>query len=168
MSEYTASVRWRRTSPSFDYEGFSRDHTWRLGGGAEVRASAPPEYLGNPECTNPEQALVAALSACHMLTFLAIAAKKRFVVEAYADEPVGILEPNEDGRLALTRATLRPVITFGGERTPTAQDLARMHYKAQKHCFIANSVRTVVGIESEHLTCPDLASPQQAESADVS
>ena len=91
--------------------------------------------------------LVAALSSCHMLTFLALAARRRLVVERYEDEAVGQLEKNAQGRLAITRATLRPRVAFGGEKTPTADEISRLHHLAHEQCFIANSVTTLVTVE---------------------
>ena len=111
-------------------------------------ASAAPEFLGRAELPNPEEALVAALSSCHMLTFLAVAARKRLVVNSYEDEAVGVMAKNEDGRLAVTRVVLRPRIVWGGERTPTAEEIARMHEISHRECFIANSVRTEVVVET--------------------
>jgi organic hydroperoxide reductase OsmC/OhrA len=148
---------WNRGSEPFEYESFSRDHSWQFGGGIEVMASSPPGYLGNPAHANPEEALVAALSGCHMLTFLAIASKKRLVVDSYADEPVGTLEKNAEGKVSITRVVLQPKVTFGENHTPTPEECRRIHAKAHAHCFIANSVSFPVGMESDCLSCPDLA-----------
>jgi organic hydroperoxide reductase OsmC/OhrA len=147
MSEHRARVVWRRETETFEYDSFSRDHVWQFGGGIEVPASSAPDFSGNPACTNPEESLVAALSSCHMLTFLAIAAKKRLVVEEYIVQPVGFLEKNEAGKLAITRIALHPQVTFGGDKTPTPEECARLHEKAHGHCFIANSVKTAVSWE---------------------
>ena len=149
MSQHRARVSWNRSTESFAYDAFDRDHHWRFAGGAEVPASSAPEYFGNPACVNPEEALVAALSSCHMLTFLAIAAKKRYVVDSYSDEPVGTLEKNSDGKTAVTRVVLHPVVVFGDARTPTAEEYRRIHEKAHAHCFIANSVNFPVCLESD-------------------
>jgi organic hydroperoxide reductase OsmC/OhrA len=147
MSEHRLTLTWQRDGRDFTYEGYSRDHVWTFQGGSVVKASAAPEYKGNPALANPEEAFVAALSGCHMLTFLALAAKKRFVVDRYVDHAVGTLEKNAEGRLAITRVVLRPEITFGGESRPTAADLDTLHDQAHHHCFIANSVRTEVTVE---------------------
>jgi organic hydroperoxide reductase OsmC/OhrA len=93
---------------------------------------------------NPEEQFVAALSSCHMLTFLAVAAKKRFVVESYEDDASGVLERNADGRLAMTQVVLRPKAAFSGEKVPSPDELAAMHEAAHKGCFIANSVKADV------------------------
>ena len=146
MSLHRAHVRWERGSAPFRYESYDRDHQWRFEGGVEVPASAAPEYQGNPARVDPEAALVAAVSSCHMLTFLAIAARKRLVVERYEDEAVGTLEKDADGKLAVTKVVLRPRIVFGGE-PPTAEQIEKLHETAHEHCFIANSVRTAITVE---------------------
>jgi len=148
MSEHRATIAWKRTSADFTYESYNRDHVWRVEGGVEIPASSAPEYLGTLDRVDPERALVAALSSCHMLTFLAIAARKRFVVDAYEDAAVGVMTKNEQGRLFVSRCTLRPKITFGGDRTPSGEEVAKLHESAHANCFIANSVRTEVVIEA--------------------
>jgi organic hydroperoxide reductase OsmC/OhrA len=145
MSEHRATIRWSRDGKDFTYKTYSRDHVW-LANGNEIPASATAAYLGNPRRVDPEAALVAALSSCHMLTFLAVAAVGGFVVESYEDEPVGHLEKNAAGKMAITRVELRPKIVFGGARQPTPADLERLHDKAHKECFIANSVTTEVTV----------------------
>jgi organic hydroperoxide reductase OsmC/OhrA len=145
MSEHKATIRWNRDGKDFAYKTYSRDHVWRANGN-EIPASATPAYLGNPNRVDPEAALVAALSSCHMLTFLALAANKGFVVDGYEDEAVGHLEKNAGGKMAVTRVELRPKITFGGTKQPTATDLDALHDKAHKECFIANSVTTEVHV----------------------
>ena len=115
-----------------------------------MAASAAPDYKGDPGRVDPEAALVAAISSCHMLTFLALAAKKRFVVDSYVDDAVGFMEKNQEGRVAVTRVTLRPAIAFGGERRPSPADLDKLHHQAHEHCFIANSVRTEISVEPKN------------------
>ena len=145
MSEHKATVSWNRDGKDFTYKTYSRDHVWSVSGN-EIPASAAPAYLGNPNRVDPEGALVAALSSCHMLTFLALAAYKGFVVESYQDEAVGHLEKNAAGKMAITRVDLHPKIAFGGAKQPTAEDLDALHDKAHKECFIANSVTTEVHV----------------------
>lgn len=146
MSEHKATISWNRGAPEFTYETYSRDHAWRFDGGVEVAGSAAPSYKGSPERVDPEEALVAAISSCHLLTFLALAARKRFVVERYDDEAVGFMEKNEAGKLAITRVELRPKIVFGGEAQPSADEIERLHHLAHENCFIANSVKTEVTV----------------------
>jgi organic hydroperoxide reductase OsmC/OhrA len=146
MSEHRAQVRWARGADPFTYETYDRTHHWRFAGGTELDASAAPEFRGRAELPNPEEALVAALSSCHMLTFLAVAARRRFTVESYQDDAVGHMEKNADGKLAITRVELRPRIRFSGEKQPGAEELAKMHEVSHRECFIANSVRTEVSV----------------------
>lgn len=148
MSVHRAVVHWRSTDAPFTYETYTRAHVWRFEGGAEVQASAAPSYRGDPDLVDPEEAFVASLASCHLLTFLAIAAREGLVVEDYQDAPEGVLERNDAGRFSMTRVVLRPRVTFGGAAPALAPDvLARLHARAHEECFIANSVRTEVLVE---------------------
>ncbi len=147
MSEYHVTVAWQRESKDFSYESYNRNHVWRVGKNTEVEASAAPEYRGDGERLDPEEALVGSLSSCHMLTFLAIAARKRFGVESYEDEAVGIMEKNEHGKLWVARVILRPRIRFMDGVSVTYEQLEQMHHHSHLECFIANSVKTVVTVE---------------------
>jgi organic hydroperoxide reductase OsmC/OhrA len=83
-----------------------------------------------------------------MLTFLAIACKQKLVLNSYADEAVGFMEKNAEGRLAITRIELRPKLSWGGDRKPSARELEEMHHAAHENCFIANSIKTQVSVAS--------------------
>lgn len=148
MSEHHATVAWQRTSSDFTYMTYNRAHDWRFTA-VTVAASAAKDYRGEPERVNPEEALVASLSSCHMLTLLAIAAKHKLVLESYDDEAVGVLEKNAEGRLAITRVTLRPRIVWAAGVTVTDEQLAKLHHDAHENCFIASSVKTVVTVEPQ-------------------
>ena len=147
MSTHEAGVAWTRGERTFTIDTYPRDHLWRFGSGSVLGASAAPAYHGNPTLANPEEAFVVALSSCHMLTFLALAARARFVVDSYQDGAVGTLAKDASGRFAVTKVLLRPRAVFSGERRPTDEDLRRLHDEAHKHCFIANSVTCAVAIE---------------------
>lgn len=147
MSEHRATVRWSRTSDDFGYESYNRAHTWDFGDGVVVPASAAPDFKGEAERVDPEEAFVASLSSCHMLTFLALCSKKRLTVDGYADAAVGTLGKNEQGRLAMTDVVLRPQVTFAGD-APGPEALQKLHQRAHEQCFIANSVQTRVRIEA--------------------
>jgi organic hydroperoxide reductase OsmC/OhrA len=149
MSEHKITLTWKRGDTPFEYQKYSRDHTWKFDGGHEMLASAAPAYLGNPKLVDPEEAFVASLSSCHMLTFLAIAAKKKFVLDEYIDDAVGHMEKNAEGRLAITRVTLSQRLKFSGEKQPTAQEIEEMNHAAHEQCFIANSVKTEITIETQ-------------------
>lgn len=146
MSEHRVAIHWNRQGNEFTHKQYTRDHLWKFEGGSEVRASAAPEYLGDGSRVDPERAFVASVSSCHMLTFLALAARDGFVVDQYQDEAVGIMERNAENRIAITRVTLCPKITWGSE-APTPEQLAKLHENAHKHCFIANSVNTEICVE---------------------
>jgi len=152
MSEYFALVKWTRgDDESFVDNQYSRGHVWEFDGGTSVPASSSPHVVPLPysveASVDPEEAFVAALSSCHMLFFLSIAAKRRFVVDHYSDDAVGVMEEGADGKVAMTRVTLRPLASFSGERHPAATDIEKMHHRAHELCFIANSVKTEVLVE---------------------
>jgi organic hydroperoxide reductase OsmC/OhrA len=144
--EHHATIAWRRSSNSFTYETYNRAHEWRIREHS-IAASAAPDFRGDPDRVNPEEAFVAALSSCHMLTFLALAAKKKFTPDSYTDDAVGYLEKNSAGRMAITRVILRPRIVWAPGVTVTEQDLTTLHHHAHEGCFIANSVTTDVRVE---------------------
>jgi len=146
MSEHRATIAWKRTSADFKYDTYNRAHVWHIDGGIDVPASAAPEYRGAMDRVDPERALVASLSSCHMLTFLAIAARKRLVVDAYEDEASGVMTKNAKGKLFVSHVTLRPKITWAGE-APSAEEIDKMHHLSHEECFIANSVLTEIAIE---------------------
>ena len=152
MSEYTADLLWER-DPSQDFLGnrYSRRHELRFDGGVVMPGSSAPSSVPLPmsdaSAVDPEEAFVASLSSCHMLWFLAIAAKRQFVVDRYADAAIGVMARNEQGKLAMTRVTLRPAVTFSGEHQPTRDELDQLHHKAHEECYIANSVKTEVVCE---------------------
>ncbi len=151
MSEHRSIVSWTRDGAAFTDLRYSRRHEWRFDGGAVVRASASPHVVpppcSDPAAVDPEEAFVAAIASCHMLTFLWLAAKRGYVVDAYSDDAVGRMAPNAAGREAVARVILRPVIRFAGDRRPTGDELRRLHHEAHEQCFIANSVTTEIAVE---------------------
>lgn len=152
MSEYSAKVKWlRREEEIYTDNKYSRGHEWEFDGGITVKASSSPSIVPVPYSVeafvDPEEALVASLSSCHMLFFLSIAAKRNFVVDEYVDDVIGIMEKNEEGKLLMTKVTLRPKIKFSGDKVPTREQLETMHHQSHNSCFIANSVRSEVTTE---------------------
>jgi len=151
IPHHIAEVHWSRHGAAFTDNRYSRAHTWRFDGGAEVHASSSPSVvpvpMSDPAGVDPEEAFVAALSSCHMLWFLAIAAKRGFIVENYDDEAEGTMGTNDSGKLAMTRVILRPRAEFTGPKIPTSADLDAMHHEAHDKCFIAASVNTEVLVE---------------------
>jgi len=149
--EYLARIHWQRGSAPFTDKRYSRGHTWRFDGGLEIPASSSPHVVRVPmsveAAIDPEEALVAALSSCHMLSFLWLAAKAGWRVDEYSDEATGLMGGNGAGRMAIVRVTLRPRVSFSGEQLPEHADITRLHHDAHQECFIANSVTTEVGVE---------------------
>jgi organic hydroperoxide reductase OsmC/OhrA len=153
---YTAVISWERNNAPFTDNRYSRAHQWTFDGGIEIAASASPQAVPPPsslaEAVDPEEAFVAALSSCHMLWFLSIAASRGFVVESYRDEAIGIMQKNAAGKLAITEVTLRPRIVFSPDKRPSPAQHESMHHEAHEECFIANSVRTDVRCASVDAT----------------
>lgn len=151
MHRYQARIAWARRGAKFTDQRYGRGHDWTFDGGTTVRASASPAHVPEPmseaAAVDPEEALVAAASSCHMLFFLFHAAKRGFVVDRYDDEAYGEMGPGPDGKVAFTRIVLRPRIAFEGSR-PDAEALAALHHAAHESCFIASSLRAPVEIEA--------------------
>ena len=149
MSEHRATVQWQLEG-EFKYETYSRSHSLEFEGGTRVAGGAAPENI--PETAHgsrgidPEQMLIAAVSSCHMLWFLHLACTAKHVVERYRDEVSGVLAKNAEGKEAITRVTLRPVVSFRGT-PPTAEQFERLHERAHERCYVANSVRSEVVLE---------------------
>jgi len=151
MSDYTTEVLWQRGAARFIDNRYSRAHRWRFDGGFEVPASSSPHSVplpwSDPAAVDPEEAFVAALSSCHMLWFLSIAARRQFCVDRYRDLAVGTLAQNSQRQWCMTVVTLRPEVQFSGSPLPSAADIAAMHAAAHEQCYIANSVTTQVRCE---------------------
>jgi organic hydroperoxide reductase OsmC/OhrA len=149
VSHYCATVSWSRNGEIFTDNRYSRRHQWSFDGGVTVRASSSPQVVprfSDPAGIDPEEAFVASLASCHMLTFLSLAAAKKYRVDSYIDEATGTLAKNPKGKLAMTEVVLRPKIVFSGEQ-PSPEALQELHHRAHEGCFIANSVTTDVRCE---------------------
>jgi organic hydroperoxide reductase OsmC/OhrA len=152
MAEYTAQLHWQRGADEpFTDQRYSRRHTLRFDGGVELPGSSSPSVVPLPmsdaNAVDPEELFVAALSSCHMLWFLSLAAARGHVVDLYEDAAVGVMSRNAEGRLAMTQVTLRPQVVFAGTNMPDAAALAALHHAAHEACFIASSVKTDVRCE---------------------
>ena len=148
---HTANVMWERGGEAFVDNRYSRRHVIRFDGGAQVAGSSSPHVmkppLSDPSAVDPEEMFVASLSSCHMLWFLSLAAKKRWRVDRYEDQAEGVMEKNADGKVAITRVTLRPAVEFSGDKVPSREEIAHLHHEAHEECFIASSVKTEVRCE---------------------
>jgi len=151
MSTYTATIRWQRGADGDFAKGqYSRAHEWAFDGGHVMPASASPHIVPEPwsdlAAVDPEEAFVASLSSCHMLFFLDFSRRAGFVINNYVDEAEGELAKGADGRMAMTRVTLRPRVEWQDEG-PDPAALADLHHKAHEACFIANSVKSEVVVQ---------------------
>src|SRR5258705_332825 len=152
MSEYKATIKWQRTSPDFLKGKYSREHTWTFDGGVTVPASSSssvvPVPFSNPANVDPEEAFVASISSCHMLTFLYLASRQGFQMDSYEDEAVGVLTKNENGVPWVSLVTLHPKIIYSGGKQPSPADEKQLHHLAHEQCYIANSIKTKVAVHS--------------------
>lgn len=151
MSAYTAHILWQRGDQDFLDKRYSRKHLLQFDGGVEIAGSSSPKVvlppLSEEAAVDPEEAFVASISSCHMLFFLAFASKFRFRVDQYSDRAEGLLEKNEAGKMVMTVVTLKPEVTFSGEKLPTRGDIEHLHHLAHQECYIANSVKSDVRVE---------------------
>lgn len=148
MSEHSVNLVWSPQDGIFERGNYNRDHTMRFG--AQIlSASAASSYGGNSNCADPEQMLLAALCSCHMLTFLAVAANRGYIVDSYEDTATALLDKNSEGKIAVVKATLMPTVWFAGEKKPTEEEFTKLHERAHVGCFIANSIKTKVEIQAK-------------------
>jgi len=153
MSSYNIKILWKKNSnESFIDKKYSRVHRWVFDGGIELCASSSPHVVPVPmsdeSAVDPEEAFVAAISSCHMLSFLYVAAYKKFIVDSYEDNAEGLLRKNNEGKLAMTEVTLKPKVIFGGDKIPSQTQIDELHHLAHEECFIASSVKTQIKIVS--------------------
>ncbi len=150
MVRHVATIDWS-SDGNFASGRYSRRHEWRFDGGAIVPGSSSPDVvrvpLSDPAGVDPEEALVAAASSCHMLAFLWVAHKAGLEVTSYRDDAEGTMSAVAPGRMGVTRIVLRPRIVFTG-RAPTAEELAHLHHEAHEQCFIANSLKSEIVVET--------------------
>jgi len=150
MSEHKATISWKCTSPDFLKGKYSREHIWTFDGGFTIPASPSPSVVpapySNPANVDPEEAFVAAVSSCHMLTYLDLAYQQGFCVDSYRDEAVGLMTKNERGVPWVSSVALHPQIVHSGDKLPTPAEENQLHHMAHEQCFIANSIKTEVTV----------------------
>lgn len=150
MSEHKATIRWELSGGDFCKGQYSREHVWTFDGGLSVPASPSPAVVrvpySNPAHVDPEEAFVASIASCHMLSFLYVASRKRIEVTHYQDDAVGVMAKNAEGVPWVSAVTLRPLIRYG-QNTPDAELEQQLHERAHHECFIANSVKTQIVVE---------------------
>ena len=141
MSEYGAKIEWSKVEgDNFVDNKYSRAHTWSFDGSLEVPVSSSPHVVPTPYSVeahvDPEEAFVAALSSCHMLWFLHLAADRKYVINSYCDNAVGIMAKDPKDKLAVTEVTLRPKVIFDGNGEPNTEETTELHRIAHEKCFI--------------------------------
>jgi organic hydroperoxide reductase OsmC/OhrA len=146
MSDISIDLHWQRIEPELKPGAYTAEHTVQLSNGYDVQVDAAPDYGGDPSCTNPEQALASALSSCHMMTFLALAAKAGWPVASYHDHVVAHLGKNPKGKMSVTRLDMHPVVRFDTGFQINDAELAQMQDRAHRYCFIANTLADFVEI----------------------
>lgn len=150
MQSYNATVRWLRGDQAFTDNKYSRAHDLIFDGGAIVRGSSAPSSVPLPysdaTAIDPEEALVAATSSCHMLFFLAFAAKRGLQIDSYDNSAVGIMTKNQAGKFYISKITLSPRIVFSGDKRTDAAEIAELHHRAHQECYIAHSIRADIVI----------------------
>lgn len=150
MGEYKATIRWQHSEGSFREGKYSRKHSWSFDGGVTLPASSSPQVVkvpySDPTGVDPEEAFVASISSCHMLTFLYLAQKRGFDIESYEDEAVGAMSKNEHRVSWVSSVVLSPRIAYRGERVPTREELVKLHDDSHHECFISQSVKTEISV----------------------
>jgi len=143
MSAYTATLTWKRGEQMFADGKYSRGHDIAFDGGFSIAGSSSPHVVRPPlsreDAADPEELFVAALASCHMLFFLDFARRAGFVIDSYVDAAEGVLAKRADGKMAMTKVTLKPRVDWSGEKRPSAADISELHHKSHEACFIANS-----------------------------
>lgn len=151
--QYTAEVIWERGQQAFLDNRYSRQYLMKFDGGIEVIGSSSPWVvplpLSEPQAVDPEESFVSAISSCHMLWFLSIAAKRGFVVDSYHDQAVGVMTANAHKKYWVSDVVLQPKILFSGVKLPSLEAIQQMHDEAHEECFIANSVKTQITINAQ-------------------
>ena len=153
MNTYHATVDWQNNGEDFTNRKYSRRHRWRFSNGVAINASASPQIVPEPysdtSAVDPEEAFVASLASCHMLWFLSLVADNGHIVQRYHDEAEGFMDENPEGKLAIIKVILRPVVQFADNHAPSRQQYDVLHQKAHQRCFIANSVKTDIHIGAQ-------------------
>ncbi len=149
MSIYTATVSWHNDGSDFIKRKYSRKHEWAFDGGVIVPASPSPHVVPLPysekSAVDPEEAFVAAISSCHMLFFLDYASREKIAIASYSDEAIGVMEKNEQGKIAMTKVTLNPKVEYA-DNPPSEDKIKELHHRSHESCFIANSVKTEIEV----------------------
>jgi organic hydroperoxide reductase OsmC/OhrA len=153
MSQHKATIHWQYSGTDFAKGKYSREHVWEFDGGISIAASPSPSVVlvpySNPANVDPEEAFVAAVSSCHMMSFLYVASKAGVSVTSYRDEAVGVLTKNAAGKHWISKVTLHPIIAYGDATAPSEVQIQQLHHAAHEECYIANSIKTEVVVATD-------------------
>lgn len=146
MSGLSIDLHWQRLEPELKPGTYSVEHAVQFSASVGLDADVAPDWGGDPANSNPEQALAASLSSCHMMTFPALAAKAKWSVASYHDRAIARLGKNGRGQMLVTRVDLPPLVRFDTGSSVDADRLERMQHRAHRYCFIANTLADSVDI----------------------
>jgi len=147
MSGLSIELTWQRLESELIFKEYSTEHIIKYNDLYEVQFDAAPEWGGNPLNTNPEQALAAAVSSCHMMTFLALAAKVKWPVASFKDRAEAYIDKDPRGKMCVSIIELNPVVEFDEGFEVSQDELEKMHDRAHRYCFVANSLADHVQIK---------------------
>ena len=146
MSELSINIEWNLKEESFEPETFSKNHKIYINDNI-FNAGSAPEYGGKENEINPEQSLAASISSCHMMTFLALAAKMRWPVKSYKDNAHAFLGKNSKGKMCVNKIELNPIIKFNNDFSVSKDEMDKMQDRSHRYCFVANSLSDEVEIK---------------------
>jgi organic hydroperoxide reductase OsmC/OhrA len=146
MSDLAIQLHWHRANREMKPGAYSAEHVVQYNNTYDVMVDAAPDWGGDASHTNPEQALASALSSCHMMTFLALAAKAGWPVASYHDFAEAHLGKNPKGQMSVTRIDLHPVVRFDTGFQVSEEEMEQMQDRAHRYCFIANTLADTVEI----------------------
>lgn len=149
MSEFKINLSWKKGPEEFTYETYDRTHAIQFNGGQSIFSSSTKETFGNDEHANPEELFASALASCHMLTFLAVASKKKKTVADYSDEAIAVLEKGDSGKPQITKVYLNPRVRFEDGVEVSKDELDKMHEAAHRNCFVGLSVKSEVIVKPD-------------------
>tara|TARA_Y100001936_G_C15491458_1_gene368626 strand:+ start:27 stop:476 length:450 start_codon:yes stop_codon:yes gene_type:complete len=140
MNNLSIELNWLLEDGELSYGKYSTDHKIKINDEIIINAGSAVEYGGNPNNLNPEQAFVAAVSSCHMMTFLALAAKMKWPVIRYEDKAVAYLGKNSKGKMSVSKIELNPKVSFENNFSVSDEEMEKMQDRSHRYCFIANSL----------------------------
>ena len=147
MNEISIELKWHIGDSEFTNGKYSTEHSIKINNQISLQADSAPEYGGNKKNLNPEQSLAAAVSSCHMMTFLALAAKMKWPVKTYKDTAIATLGKNLKGLMSVIEIELNPKVEFSNGFTVEDSKMREVQDRAHRYCFISNSLSNEVKVK---------------------